>query len=103
MPAGRPRPAAIRTCVACRASGAKRELVRVVRSVDGQVVIDPTGRLAGRGAYVCAGGTCLETAVAKGSLSRALRIPITDAARAAILDTGRQTMINRGGANRGEE
>ena len=42
-----------RTCVACRAVKDKRELTRIVREPDGKVAIDPRGKLAGRGAYIC--------------------------------------------------
>jgi predicted RNA-binding protein YlxR (DUF448 family) len=46
--------------------------VRVVRTPDGTVVLDPTGRLAGRGAYLCATGSCWSVALKKHSLERAL-------------------------------
>ena len=62
----------LRTCVACRTERPKRELVRVVRTPDGSVVLDPSGRLAGRGAYLCADGACWSVALKKHSLERAL-------------------------------
>ncbi len=46
--------------------------MRIVRTPDGQVVIDETGRVAGRGAYLCPDGTCWTQALAKGALQRAL-------------------------------
>jgi uncharacterized protein len=58
--------------VACRTTREKRELVRVVRTPTGDVIIDPSGRAAGRGAYVCRDGTCIDRAITKGALSRAL-------------------------------
>ncbi|HUW09157.1 MAG TPA: YlxR family protein, partial [Anaerolineae bacterium] len=42
-----------RTCVACRQVQGKRALVRIVRLAGGDVQVDPTGKLAGRGAYLC--------------------------------------------------
>ena len=66
------RPVPLRTCVACRTERPKRELVRVVRTPDGSVALDPTGRLAGRGAYLCADGACWSAALKKHSLERAL-------------------------------
>ena len=66
------RPVPLRTCVACRTERAKRDLVRVVRTPDGTVALDPTGRLAGRGAYLCADGACWSAALKKHSLERAL-------------------------------
>lgn len=72
---GRPRHVPRRTCVACRQSDAKRQLVRLVRGADGSVSIDPTGKLAGRGAYLCTVATCWEQALSRGHLTRALKIP----------------------------
>jgi uncharacterized protein len=66
------REAPARTCVACRESHDKRELLRVVRAPDGTVAFDPTRKANGRGAYVCRDATCIETAIAKGGLARAL-------------------------------
>ena len=63
----------------CRTVLAKRQLVRIVRSVDG-VRVDPTGKLAGRGAYLHDRRSCWETGL-KGSLARALKANLTDADR----------------------
>jgi uncharacterized protein len=88
-------------CVACRTSRPKRELQRVVRTPAGDVAFDPTGRLAGRGAYVCLGTDCLDLAIKKGALARALETPLPaaflEAARGAIT-----TNTIEGGA-RGQE
>ena len=75
-----------RTCLGCRGRAPRRALLRVVRRPDGQVVVDPTGRAAGRGAYVHATETCLSRAARGGSLGRALRAPLP-AAQAARLMT----------------
>ena len=64
-----------RTCIACGALAGKAELLRIVRAPDGAVSFDPTGRAAGRGAYVCS-AACLEAASKKGKLARALRTQI---------------------------
>jgi uncharacterized protein len=66
-----------RTCVACRTTRDKRDLVRVVRAPDGGVFIDAGGRASGRGAYLCADGSCWAVALKKSSLERALsaRLP----------------------------
>jgi predicted RNA-binding protein YlxR (DUF448 family) len=74
----RPKRYPTRTCVACRTSRQKRDLVRVVRTPDGQVVLDATGRLAGRGAYLCADGSCWRQAIEKGTLQRALDVPLPE-------------------------
>jgi hypothetical protein len=65
-----------RTCVSCRTTTNKRELVRVVRAPDGHVGVDPTGKKAGRGAYVCSQPKCWENALKKGWLGRSLKTTI---------------------------
>lgn len=62
-----------RSCIVCRESKDKSELLRVVRRVDGSVVIDRTGREAGRGAYICRSGDCMQTAIKKRALNRAFK------------------------------
>ena len=66
-----------RTCVACRARGAKRALVRVVRLAEGGVLVDETGKQKGRGAYLCRQRVCWNKALARGALERALRVTLS--------------------------
>jgi predicted RNA-binding protein YlxR (DUF448 family) len=66
-----------RTCIACRSTSAKREFVRLVRSQDGHVEVDPTGKKAGRGAYLCSRASCWELALKKERLSAALKIKVS--------------------------
>ena len=68
-----------RTCVGCRTILPKRQLVRIVRSGDG-VLVDPTGKLAGRGAYLHDRRSCWEAGL-KGSLAHALKAELTAADR----------------------
>jgi len=68
-----------RTCVGCRQVRAKKELVRIVRTPDGNVLVDPTGKASGRGGYICPSVTCLEQAVKTRSLDRALQIAVPTA------------------------
>ena len=70
----RPRHIPERTCVACRQTNAKRQLVRVVRGPDGSVTIDPSGKRSGRGAYLCSTPQCWEAGLKRGILPRALKI-----------------------------
>ena len=65
-----------RTCVGCRATMPKRNLVRIVRTLEG-VQIDPTGKLKGRGAYLHDDKACWQNAL-KGSLAHALRTTLTE-------------------------
>jgi hypothetical protein len=67
----------LRTCVACRTTGDKRGLLRVVRPPEGPVVYDQSGKKNGRGAYVCANISCIETARKQKKLERSLRAEIT--------------------------
>jgi predicted RNA-binding protein YlxR (DUF448 family) len=73
----------------------------VVRTPDGRIVLDPTGRLAGRGAYLCADGSCWRTAAAKGALARALGAGLPDELRAVIAAGPPTTMmtLDEGGAH----
>ncbi|MEN6570909.1 MAG: YlxR family protein [Anaerolineaceae bacterium] len=73
-----------RTCIGCRLVNAKRTLVRIVRTADG-VVVDPTGKIAGRGAYVHNSRSCWELAL-KGPVSRALRGELTEDDRTRLLE-----------------
>lgn len=66
-----------RTCVGCRTGSAKREFVRVVRTPEDAVDVDPTGKRNGRGAYLCAQSSCWEEALKKDKLSRALRTNVS--------------------------
>jgi uncharacterized protein len=70
----RPRHVPQRTCVACRQTGAKRTLVRLVRAINGSITIDPTGKRSGRGAYLCDQPECWQAALKRGVLPRALKI-----------------------------
>jgi predicted RNA-binding protein YlxR (DUF448 family) len=89
--------------VACRTAKPKRELVRIVRTPDGTVVADDTGKLAGRGAYVCRTAACLTIANTKGALTRALETQVPTALLASIdLATHTNHDTIEGGA-RGQE
>ncbi|HBK86474.1 MAG TPA: DUF448 domain-containing protein, partial [Firmicutes bacterium] len=55
----KPRRVPERMCVGCKAMRPKRELIRVVRSPEGEVSLDMTGKKSGRGAYVCHNVSCL--------------------------------------------
>ncbi len=65
-----------RMCVACREMRPKRELARVVRTPAGEVRLDPTGKVAGRGAYVDPQENCVEVALRERRLQQALEIEI---------------------------
>lgn len=67
-----------RMCVACKQMRPKRELIRVVRTPAGEIRVDPTGKLSGRGAYVCPTVECAGAGVREGRLQHALLAPIPE-------------------------
>jgi uncharacterized protein len=71
----RPKHIPQRTCVGCRTVLPKRSLVRLVRRPEG-IQVDPTGKLAGRGAYLHNVRSCWEKGL-KGPLANALKVPLT--------------------------
>jgi len=86
----KPRHVPQRTCVGCRTVNAKRQLVRLVRTAEGTVKADPTGKANGRGAYLHDRRACWETALKNRAVDRALKMDLTDANRAALLAQGAQ-------------
>jgi len=66
-----------RMCVGCQETRAKKQLIRVVRTPDDRIEIDPTGKLSGRGAYICPQIDCLQKAIKGKRLDKALQRTIT--------------------------
>ncbi len=67
----------LRMCIECHRSLPKRELVRIVRGSDGAVCIDQTGKVPGRGAYLCQNRQCWLEALAHKHIGRALKVELT--------------------------
>lgn len=67
-----------RKCVGCNEMKDKKELIRIVRSPEGEISLDLTGRKNGRGAYVCPNEECITKAVKEKRLERALEKAISD-------------------------
>ena len=67
-----------RRCVGCNETKPKTELVRIVRSPEGEVSVDPGGKKSGRGAYLCRSAVCLKAARKSKRLERALSCAIPD-------------------------
>ena len=74
----------MRMCVACREMRAKKDLMRVVRTADGELKPDVTGKLSGRGAYLCRDAACIRKAIKTRALERALEAPMSDALKLAL-------------------
>ena len=87
----------MRRCVACRTERPKAEMLRAVRGTDGVVAVDATGRMQGRGAYICSNPECLRTAAKKRALSRALKRQVADDIYAVM-----ETLCSEGGNEGGQ-
>jgi len=73
----KPKKIPMRMCVGCREMKEKRELIRVVRTPEGEAVLDATGKRSGRGAYVCRQADCLKRSIKQKQLERQLEITLT--------------------------
>ena len=67
----------MRTCIGCGICKEKKTLIRLVHTKDGQIMVDRTGRVGGRGAYLCDDPACLEKAVKRGAIARAFGVPVS--------------------------
>lgn len=74
----------LRTCVSCRETKSKRELLRVVRTPDGHVQVDATGKKSGRGAYLCARFSCWDNALKRHRLEQEFEVSISPEDRAGL-------------------
>ena len=75
----KPKKIPMRMCVGCREMKPKKELLRAVRSPEGAVTLDATGKKPGRGAYVCYQADCLKRAIKQKQLDRALDAHLDEA------------------------
>ena len=73
-----------RTCIACRQVRPKRELIRIVRTPDGHVLLDATGKKSGRGTYLCARRSCWIPALHKGKLEHEFDLTLSVEDRAEL-------------------
>jgi len=83
-----------RTCIACRETKDKRDLIRVVRTPAGDFIIDPTGKANGRGAYLCRQTSCWEKGLQKQLLAQALKVDLS-AAELTELQRHLQTELSK--------
>ncbi len=82
----KPKKTPMRMCVGCREMKEKRELIRIVRTPDGDVAVDDTGKRSGRGAYVCRNAECLTRAIRQKQLERQLEITLTNEVSEALTE-----------------
>ena len=73
-----PKKIPMRQCIGCREAKPKNELVRVIKSPENEIFLDKTGKMNGRGAYICPDKCCLDKAIKSKGLERALKCEIPD-------------------------
>lgn len=73
-----PKKVPMRQCMGCGVRKEKKELIRIIRTPEGEIVSDTTGRKNGRGAYLCHSVQCLQKAQKRKALEKALNMPIPD-------------------------
>ena len=80
----------LRKCVGCQEEKSKKDLIRVIKTPENEVLLDSTGRKNGRGAYICPNMECLLKAIKSKGLERSLKTSIPD----EILDSLKKEMNN---------
>jgi len=73
-------------CIGCRGSFDKKELIRIVRTPAGEIVLDRTGKTAGRGAYLCDNIECLKKCVKGKLLNKSFKVFVPDAVYSNLLE-----------------
>ena len=94
----KPKKIPMRMCVGCREMKPKKELLRAVRSPEGQVSLDTTGKKPGRGAYCCFNAECLRRALKQGQLDRQLEVKLSPEVNEQLTQTMNE-LLSRQEAN----
>ena len=68
----------MRQCTGCREMKSKKEMIRVLRTSENEIILDATGKKNGRGAYLCFSEECLEKAIKNHGLERSLKMAVPD-------------------------
>lgn len=68
----------LRKCTGCQEMKSKKEMLRILRTSEGEIILDATGRKNGRGAYVCCSMACFEKAVKNKGLERSLKVKVPE-------------------------
>lgn len=66
----------MRQCVGCHNMVSKKEMIRIIKTSEGEIMLDATGKKNGRGAYICKSADCLQKAIKNRSLERSLKVNI---------------------------
>ena len=86
-----------RTCIACGQKTDKRRLIRLVRVPDAGILVDPTGKRSGRGAYLCHQQTCWDKAINGQILNKAWNVILTSAEK-QVIAAYKLTIIDHSGS-----
>jgi predicted RNA-binding protein YlxR (DUF448 family) len=84
-----------RSCVACGQKHAKKTLVRIVRTPQGAVTVDLTGKSPGRGAYLCRAPACWDRGMKKGVLERSLKLTLSTQDKAGLVSLYQETVVGQ--------
>ena len=76
----------MRKCLGCQESKPKKELCRIVKTQNGEIIIDDTGKLEGRGAYICYNEECLDKAIKQKRIQREFEIQINNTVYDSLRD-----------------
>lgn len=66
----------LRQCIGCNEMKAKKEMLRILKTTEGDMVLDTTGKLNGRGAYLCKNSECLKKAIKQKGIERSFKMEI---------------------------
>ena len=80
-----------RTCIGCETQKSKTELIRIVKTQSGEIKLDKTGKLPGRGAYICDKSECLNLAIRSKKLEKTFETKIEESVYESLKNT-----INQG-------
>ena len=94
----KPKKIPMRMCVGCREMKEKRDLIRIVRTPEGEAILDPTGKKSGRGAYVCRQADCLQRAIRQKQLERQLEAKLGEETAEALRKTLEELTAQEGAA-----
>ena len=74
----------LRQCIGCHEMKSKRDMIRVIKTAEGEICLDGTGRKNGRGAYICRSLSCLKKARKSKGLDRSFKTSISEEVYAAL-------------------
>ena len=77
----------MRQCVGCGEMKPKKELIRVLKTAENEIIIDKTGKKNGRGAYICSSRECLEKSIKNHGLERSFKMKIDDYVYVVLIES----------------